>query len=323
MSAMASQITTLAIVYSSVYSNADERKHQSSASLAFVGGIHRWWIPCTKGQKRGNFSIWWRHHEVFLWYDPISRTALMIIGQCCLANHFGAFTTMVYGSTKYPVQLKCNTPICHSKDTAIHIRVSKVLDHTFKISATSPRHEKIIIAPRNQQLRVKEQRFLIIIFSVYGQDIMCGNSKATIFAIHSKMYISFRYENVILRKGFWEWSLGFIFRINFILLKIEMLSDHQNTMHMNKVLFAFSIYQKNVYSSFSPDTSRRCVCQETEIRQWYMNSNEKQPWKETIPYSLKACFQDRTEWKKCKWCALYVKNAVLDIPGKRLWIAIS
>ena len=42
MSAMASQITSLTIVYSTVYSDADQRKHQSSASLAFVRGIHRW-----------------------------------------------------------------------------------------------------------------------------------------------------------------------------------------------------------------------------------------------------------------------------------------
>ena len=42
MSTMASQITSLTIVYSTVYSGTDERKHQSSASLAFVRGIHRW-----------------------------------------------------------------------------------------------------------------------------------------------------------------------------------------------------------------------------------------------------------------------------------------
>ena len=41
MDAIASQITSLAIVYSIVYSDADQRKHQSSASLAFVRGIHR------------------------------------------------------------------------------------------------------------------------------------------------------------------------------------------------------------------------------------------------------------------------------------------
>ena len=38
---MASQITSLTIVYSTVYSGADQRKYQSSASLAFVRGIHR------------------------------------------------------------------------------------------------------------------------------------------------------------------------------------------------------------------------------------------------------------------------------------------
>ena len=42
MGAMASQITSLMIVYSTVYSSADQRKHLSSASLAFVRRIHRW-----------------------------------------------------------------------------------------------------------------------------------------------------------------------------------------------------------------------------------------------------------------------------------------
>ena len=42
MGATASQIISLAIIYSTVYSDADEKKtHQSSASLAFVRGIHR------------------------------------------------------------------------------------------------------------------------------------------------------------------------------------------------------------------------------------------------------------------------------------------
>ena len=41
MGATASQITSLTIVFSTDYSDADQRKHQSSASLAFVLGIHR------------------------------------------------------------------------------------------------------------------------------------------------------------------------------------------------------------------------------------------------------------------------------------------
>ena len=40
MGAIASQITSLTIVYSTVYSDADQRKHQSSTSLAFMWGIH-------------------------------------------------------------------------------------------------------------------------------------------------------------------------------------------------------------------------------------------------------------------------------------------
>ena len=41
MGTMASQITSLTSVYWTVYSDAGQRKHQSSASLAFVRGIHR------------------------------------------------------------------------------------------------------------------------------------------------------------------------------------------------------------------------------------------------------------------------------------------
>ena len=42
MGAIASQITSLTTVYSTVYSGADQSKYQSCASLAFVWGIHRW-----------------------------------------------------------------------------------------------------------------------------------------------------------------------------------------------------------------------------------------------------------------------------------------
>ena len=51
LTTMASQITSLKVVYWTIYSDADQRKHQSSASLAFVWEIHRdRWIPRTKGQ---------------------------------------------------------------------------------------------------------------------------------------------------------------------------------------------------------------------------------------------------------------------------------
>ena len=41
MGAVALQITSLTTVYSTIDSDADQRKHQSSASLAFVRGNHR------------------------------------------------------------------------------------------------------------------------------------------------------------------------------------------------------------------------------------------------------------------------------------------
>ena len=64
MSAMASQIASLTIVCSTVYSSAVQRKHQIPASLAFVRGIHRWPVnsPHKEPVTRNLFSIWWRHH---------------------------------------------------------------------------------------------------------------------------------------------------------------------------------------------------------------------------------------------------------------------
>ena len=50
MGMVASQTTSVSIVYLSVCSGVDQRKHQSYASLAFVWGIHRW--PVNSPHKR-------------------------------------------------------------------------------------------------------------------------------------------------------------------------------------------------------------------------------------------------------------------------------
>ena len=65
MGTMTSQITSLTIVYSSVYSGADQRKHQSSASLAFVSGI-RWPVnsPRKGPVKRKMFPF----DDVIMWW---------------------------------------------------------------------------------------------------------------------------------------------------------------------------------------------------------------------------------------------------------------
>ena len=58
MMAIASQITSLTIVYSAVYSGAHQRKHQSSASLG-TGEF-----PAQMASNAENVSIWWRHHGI-------------------------------------------------------------------------------------------------------------------------------------------------------------------------------------------------------------------------------------------------------------------
>ena len=64
MGAIASQITSLTIVYSTVYSDADQRKYQSSASLAFVWGTPGTGeFPPQMASNAENVSIWWRRHD--------------------------------------------------------------------------------------------------------------------------------------------------------------------------------------------------------------------------------------------------------------------
>ena len=66
MTTIASQNTSLTVVYSTVYSDADQRKHQSSASLAVVWeftGTGE--FPAQRASYAENVSIWWRHHEIY------------------------------------------------------------------------------------------------------------------------------------------------------------------------------------------------------------------------------------------------------------------
>ena len=79
MDAMVSQITSLTIVYSTVYSGADQSKHQSSASLAcgeFPGEF-----PAQMASNAENVSIWWRHH-VETWYNESSTNVELLVKFC-------------------------------------------------------------------------------------------------------------------------------------------------------------------------------------------------------------------------------------------------
>ena len=96
MSAMASQITSLTIVYSTNYSGQDQRKHQSSTSLAFVRWIHRW--PVNSPHK-GPVT-----RKIFPFDDVIMGTVCPRIIYtvytlwCCVLLWFGAsWFTHIFG----------------------------------------------------------------------------------------------------------------------------------------------------------------------------------------------------------------------------------
>ena len=66
MSAIAFQVISFTIVYSTICSGTVQRKHQSSAPMVFVGEFTGdRWIPRTKASDAENVSIWWRHHVTY------------------------------------------------------------------------------------------------------------------------------------------------------------------------------------------------------------------------------------------------------------------
>ena len=97
MGAIASQITSLTIVYSNVYSDADQRKHQSSASLAFVWGIHRGPVnsphkwPATRKMSPFDDVIMITSHLTFVWNQDLThwgRDKMVAIFQTTFSNAF-------------------------------------------------------------------------------------------------------------------------------------------------------------------------------------------------------------------------------------------
>ena len=84
MGTIASQITSLAIVYSIVYSSSHQRKHQSPASLAFVRGIHRG--PVNSPHK------WPVTRKMF----PFDDVIMYIFGYSCLFSITLAYLVILH-----------------------------------------------------------------------------------------------------------------------------------------------------------------------------------------------------------------------------------
>ena len=77
MSTMASQITSVSMVCSTICWGAHQRKHQNYASLTFCEGnpLVTGGIPLQKASNAENVSIWWCHHALG---PPYSRYDLSI-----------------------------------------------------------------------------------------------------------------------------------------------------------------------------------------------------------------------------------------------------
>ena len=69
MGAVVSQIISVTIVYSTIHSGADQRKHQSSASLTFVRGIPRW--PVNSPSKWPVMRKMFPFDDVIMWRDVV------------------------------------------------------------------------------------------------------------------------------------------------------------------------------------------------------------------------------------------------------------
>ena len=91
MRTMASQITIVSVGYSTIYSGTKQRKHQSSASLAFVKGIHRWPVnsphkwPVTRKMFPFDDAIMVSKatpnkimHVLFVWFSILTHLSLVL-----------------------------------------------------------------------------------------------------------------------------------------------------------------------------------------------------------------------------------------------------
>ena len=115
MSTMASQIISLTIAYSTVYSSTDQRKHQSSASLAFVRGIHRW--PVSSPQQGPVTRKTFPFADVIMKYSGISLWLTLF-------GHRQKVGSVIYLDRRYPIKIAINHRELNTKARSLYVHVS-------------------------------------------------------------------------------------------------------------------------------------------------------------------------------------------------------
>ena len=125
MGSIASQITSLTIVYSAIYSGTDQRKHQSSASLAFVRGIHRGLV---------NSPHKWPVTRKMFPFDDV-----MFVVLCLVLGHYGGFPKF-FRITSYYCPSACDITLMdmgeldqHQNPTQKKVQTVFIIPHSLLI----------------------------------------------------------------------------------------------------------------------------------------------------------------------------------------------
>ena len=111
MGAIASQITSFTIVYSAVCSGTDQRIHQSSASLVFVRGTHRWPVnsPYKWPVKRKRFpfdDVIMNPESIYTQTTKLSLTEItLIFNSLCYSDAICMIWLQAFRSTSVPVMV--------------------------------------------------------------------------------------------------------------------------------------------------------------------------------------------------------------------------
>ena len=157
MSTKAFQITGVSIVYSTICSSANQRKHQSSASLAFVRGIHRW--PMNSPHKGSVTRKMFPFDDVIMqqacvwccW--PAKRVLCANAGVSNDCNHVVSnhkkldclFKSLFRPATKKTDHRSTLTALCGGESTGDQWITSETVNNTEKVSM-SRRQQKLVIS---------------------------------------------------------------------------------------------------------------------------------------------------------------------------------
>ena len=127
ISPMASQITGGSIVYSTVCSGPDQRKHQSSVSLAYVTGLHPWPVYSPHKEKCP-------HLMTSSWYSDI-KEGVSEIPLCARKDPF-----ILHSQYNCSLQWRHNERDGVSNHQPHHCLLNRLFTAQFKENIEAPRH---------------------------------------------------------------------------------------------------------------------------------------------------------------------------------------